>query len=95
MAMRASIAHGKNIVRAQKREQKRQNAALKFHCGDVKVFPQDVEKYVQTPFESGAPVQCFYQRAFTCHCQTHSLQLKNFKGPNGLSTLKSFIHIGI
>ena len=33
--------------------------------GVPKVFPQDAVKYMQAPFGSGAPVQCFYQCAFT------------------------------
>ena len=32
------------------------------YCGVPKVFPQDVVTYTQTPFGSGAPVQCFYSK---------------------------------
>ena len=39
--------------------------AFDFHCSVPKVFPQDVVKCMQTPFGSGAPVQCFYPCAFT------------------------------
>ena len=37
------------------------------YCAVPKVFPQDVVKYMQTPFGSGAPVQGFYQRAALSH----------------------------